>query len=60
MSHQQPEVTPAMQQVGLLNLRISDMISQLNAVLKELLDENTALKKENAELKAKQEKSSKP
>lgn len=45
-----------MQQLGILNLRINDMMAQLNAVIKIMMDENAALKKENAELKAKQEK----
>lgn len=64
---QAPELSPAMQQIGLLNLRINDMLTQLNNVMKMLMDENAILKKENAELKtlpkgsadAKQEKSSK-
>ena len=47
-----------MQQIGMLNLRISDMMTQLNAVLKAVLDENATLKKENAELKSKQESKS--
>ena len=47
-----PEASPAMQQIGMLNLRINDMMTQLNAVMKALLDENAALKKENADLKA--------
>ncbi|MCL5876653.1 MAG: hypothetical protein M1540_02440 [Candidatus Bathyarchaeota archaeon] len=51
--------TELMQQIGMLNLRINDMMTQLNAVMKAMMEENTALKKENAELKAKQEKSSK-
>lgn len=41
-----------MQQIGMLNLRINDMMTQLNAVMKMMMDENAALKKENAELKA--------
>jgi regulator of replication initiation timing len=48
-----------MQQIGMLNLRINDMMTQLNVVMKMLVDENTALKKENADLKAKTEKTSK-
>lgn len=43
-----------MQQIGILNLRINDMLTQLNTAMKLLLDENTALRKENADLKAKQ------
>jgi regulator of replication initiation timing len=37
-----------------LNLRINDMLTQLSSVMKTMMDENTALKKENADLKAKQ------
>jgi regulator of replication initiation timing len=48
-----------MQQIGMLNLRINDMMTQLNTVMKAFMDENAALKKENAELKTKQEKTSK-
>ncbi len=48
-----------MQQIGMLNLRINDMMTQLNAVMKTMMDENSALRKENADLKAKQEKTSK-
>ncbi len=59
MSQDQATVNPLMQQIGMLNLRINDMMTQLNAVMKSLMDENTALKKENAELKAKPEKTSK-
>ena len=36
------------------------MMTQLNTVMKTMMDENAALKKENAELKAKTEKTSKP
>jgi hypothetical protein len=39
-----------MQQIGMLNLRINDMMTQLNAAMKALIEENVALKKENAEL----------
>jgi hypothetical protein len=49
-----------MQQIGMLNLRISDMMTQLNAVLKAMLEENATLRKENADLKAVSEKASKP
>ena len=52
------ETSPIMQQIGMLNLRVSDMMTQLNAVLKAVLDENATLKKENAELKSKQESKS--
>ena len=47
------EASPIMQQIGMLNLRINDMMTQLNVVMKALMDENAALKKENTELKAK-------
>jgi regulator of replication initiation timing len=59
MSQEQAKVDPIMQQVGLLNLRINDMMTQLNTVVKTLMDENTALQKENADLKAQQEKTTK-
>lgn len=49
------ETLPIMQQIGMLNLRINDMMTQLNAVMKAMMDENTALKKENTELKGKVE-----
>jgi regulator of replication initiation timing len=48
-----PELSPAMQQIGMLNLRINDFMQQLNSTIKALLTENDALRKENAELKAK-------
>jgi regulator of replication initiation timing len=53
------EASPVMQQIGMLNLRINDMMTQLNSVMKTMMDENSALRKENADLKAKQEKTSK-
>lgn len=53
MSKEPNETSPAMQQIGMLNLRINDMMTQLNAVIKTMISENEALKKENAELKAK-------
>ena len=53
------EASPIMQQIGMLNLRINDMMTQLNTVMKALMDENAALKKETVDLKAKQEKASK-
>jgi hypothetical protein len=43
----------AMQQIGMLNLRINDFMRELNSTIKALLEENDALKKKNAELKAK-------
>jgi regulator of replication initiation timing len=53
------ETSLVMQQIGMLNLRINDMMTQLNTVMKTMMDENAALRKENAGLKAKQEKTSK-
>ena len=53
MTNQQNEASPLMQQIGILNFRINDMLTQLNAVIKIVTDENAALKRENAELKAK-------
>ena len=48
------EASPVIHQIALLNLRINDMITQLNIALKLLMDENNALKKEIADLKNKQ------
>ena len=53
------EQSSIMQQIGMLNLRINDMMTQLNVVMKALMEENAGLKKENSELRAKQEKTSK-
>ena len=54
MSEQTPnEASSVVQQIGMLNLRINDMMTQLNTVMKIMMEENAALKKENAELKAK-------
>jgi hypothetical protein len=36
----------------MLNLRIKGMMAQLNVVIKEMMKENIALKKENTEFKA--------
>jgi regulator of replication initiation timing len=55
-----PEQSPVMQQIGMLNLRINDFMQQLNSTIKALLAENDALKKENAELKAKPKETQKP
>ncbi len=55
-----PEPSPIIQQISMLNLRINDMMTQLNTVINRMMDENTALKKENTELKTKQEKTNKP
>ncbi len=54
-----PEASPIIQQIGMLNLRINDMMTQLNSVMKTIMEENAALRKENADLKAKQEQTSK-
>jgi regulator of replication initiation timing len=51
--NQAPELSPALQQIGILNIRVNDMMIQLNTVLKAMVEGNTMLKKENAELKAK-------
>ena len=59
MTQQVPEPTPVMQQIGMLNLRINDMMTQLNVVMKTFMEENAALKKENIDLKAKHEKTGK-
>jgi hypothetical protein len=37
------EPSPIMQQISMLNLRINDMMTQLNVVLKALMEENAAL-----------------
>ena len=55
-----PETSSVIQQIGMLNLRINDMMTQLNAVMKVLMEENAALNKENAELKAKPKETLKP
>jgi regulator of replication initiation timing len=51
------EASPVIQQIGMLNLRINDMMTQLNVVMKVMIEENAALKKENTELKNKESKS---
>ncbi len=51
------QASPVMQQIGVLNLRINDMMSQLNTVMKAMMDENALLRKENADLKANQQTS---
>jgi len=55
-----PEASPVLQQIAMLNLRINDMMTQLNTVMKMMLEENASLKKENAELKAKPKEVQKP
>ena len=57
---EESQTSPIMQQIGMLNLRINDMMTQLNSTLKTGLDENSALKKENDGLRAKEEKANKP
>jgi regulator of replication initiation timing len=52
-TQKQFESNPIMAQISLLNLRINDMMTQLNAVMKTLVEENQALQKENTELKQK-------
>ncbi len=52
-----PEGQSLMQHIGLLNVRINDMMSQLNTVMKALMEENASLKKENADFKSKQQTS---
>lgn len=60
MSQEQAKLDPIIQQISMLNLRINDMMTQLNTVIKMIMDENNALKKDNADLKAKKEKTSNP
>lgn len=50
-----PQVYPLMQEVSMLRLRLNDMMTQLNTVIKAMTDEIAALKKENAELKTNQQ-----
>lgn len=57
---QTADTAPALQHIMILNIRINDMMMQLNAVMKTLMEENASLRKENSELKTKQEKVSKP
>ncbi|MDR0372107.1 MAG: hypothetical protein LBI79_00870 [Nitrososphaerota archaeon] len=55
-----PQLSPELQHnIQLLNVRLNDLMGTMNGVFKILMDENAALKKENAELKAKQAKTSK-
>ena len=54
-----PEASPIIQQIGMLNLRTNDMMKQLNSAMKTIMEENAALRKENADLKAKQQQTSK-
>jgi hypothetical protein len=54
LTAEQPVVSPLMQQIALLNIRVNDMLSQLNVVTKVMIEENAALKREISEFKAKQ------
>ena len=54
-----PGVSPIMQHIGMLNLRVSDMMTELNTLMKMMMEENASLKKENDELKSKNEKKGK-
>jgi len=40
-----------MNEIGVLNIRINDLMSQLNKTVQLLLDENKKLSQENAQLK---------
>jgi len=40
-----------MNEIGVLNIRINDLMSQLNKTIQLLLDENKKLTQENAQLK---------
>lgn len=51
MANATAEGSPVMHQIGVLNLRINDMMIQLNMVMKALLEENESLKRENAAVK---------
>ena len=53
------ENSPIMQQISMLNLRINDMMFQLNTVIKMVMDENAALKKELDTMKGGQGKENK-
>lgn len=48
---------PIANEIGLLNVRISDLMIQLNTTIKTLMDENATLQKEVNDFKTKQEKS---
>ncbi|MDR0372563.1 MAG: hypothetical protein LBI79_03240 [Nitrososphaerota archaeon] len=52
MTENTTESSPSiMQQIGLLNLRLNDMMNQLNMTVKVLLDENQKLAAEVQQLK---------
>jgi len=48
-----PIASPIMQQITMLNIRLNDMMTQFNTVIKMMINETVILKKENSELKAK-------
>jgi hypothetical protein len=62
------QLSPAIQEkLSILNARITnvnlanaDLVKDICSLLKAMADENSVLKKENTNLKAKQEKTSKP
>jgi regulator of replication initiation timing len=49
-----------LQQMTTLRIRVNDMMTQLNAVIRNITDENTALRNENTSLKAKQPSAPQP
>jgi len=53
MAQEQEIPQPIQQRLGLLQLRISDMMQELNNIIKAFADGYAKLQKENAELKAK-------
>lgn len=59
MEKNQSQVSPMQQQIGLLNLRINDMMAQLNTVIKALMDENAGLQAEILRLKGEPAKKAK-
>lgn len=51
MSQKPSSLSPQIQkQIGMLNLRIEDMMTQFNTVMKTVLEENTALQQKILEL----------
>lgn len=52
-----PQAPSLTQQISILNSRVNETMTHLNIVMKTMADENAALKKENADLKAKQKTS---
>jgi regulator of replication initiation timing len=51
ITQQSEQPSPVIQQIGILNIRINDMLTQLNSVINAIMEENAALKKENSALK---------